>query len=363
MNVVVAAKLSRFACRKLDATLGWMCFSLERTLQAMLARPYILGLEFTNICNAKCVFCPYQVQKRPPQYMSDEVFEKAVKDFVDCGGGSVSLTPPVGEALVHPQFLDRLRYLRSLPGIDRVALITNAISVDRFGAEEILRAGVSSITVSTAGFEPESYARLYRSQAYQRMRDNVRALVEANTRLGRPATICIALRTDRRLREVMQDPDFQAILAHRPTVDFTWFYRTAGGRVTRDMLSANMKLRPRPRKTAPCESLYSGLMVLADGTVQVCETVGAMDAVEDLRIGNVLESSLMKIWAGPEVRELRQQFMRGKLNKTCATCDSYRNLDLYCSREGRMCASVSRARLGGKWVKRKGKPRNPFWPG
>lgn len=65
--------------RKVDAVLG-LFYSLDKTLDAMCARPFELHLELTNLCNAKCIFCPYQYQKREIEFMSDEVFLKAVSD-------------------------------------------------------------------------------------------------------------------------------------------------------------------------------------------------------------------------------------------------------------------------------------------
>jgi molybdenum cofactor biosynthesis enzyme MoaA len=80
-----------------------------------------------------CVFCPYQFQQRTVDFMSEEVFSKAVGDFVDCGGGSVGLTPIVGDALIHPDFVSRVRDLRAQLRIDRIWVTTNAILLDKHG--------------------------------------------------------------------------------------------------------------------------------------------------------------------------------------------------------------------------------------
>ena len=163
MNVVVG-KAKRVIARKLDAAIGRVR-PIQPTLSAMALRPFELHLELTNLCNANPVFCPYQYQERDVEFMSDTVFGKAVNDFRSIGGGSVGLTPIVGDALIHPQFLERVRYLRSLPEIDRIFLTTNAILLDKFGVEQVLSSGVSSMTISTAGFEDKMYERVYRSQS------------------------------------------------------------------------------------------------------------------------------------------------------------------------------------------------------
>ena len=94
MSRVVLEKAGRVVVRKLDALVGRV-IPLQPVLDAMSDRPYELHLELTNLCNANCVFCPYQFQTRDVAFMSDDVFEKAVRDFVGSGGGSVGLTPVV----------------------------------------------------------------------------------------------------------------------------------------------------------------------------------------------------------------------------------------------------------------------------
>ena len=67
---------------------------------------------------------------------------------------------------------------RAQPSIGRIDLITNGILLDKHGVESVLDSGVTAIGISTAGFEPEMYKRVYRNSSYQRMRNNILALVK-----------------------------------------------------------------------------------------------------------------------------------------------------------------------------------------
>jgi MoaA/NifB/PqqE/SkfB family radical SAM enzyme len=345
------AKAARVLRRQASALAGRVR-PLEATLAAMALRPFELHLELTNLCNANCLFCPYQFQQREVEFMSERVFRKAVGDFVAGGGGSVGLTPIVGDALIHPDFLARVRYLRQQPRIDRIWVTTNAILLDKHGVEEVLGSGLTSITISTSGFDEPSYRRIYRSSAYQRFRRNVLELVRRNRALPKPLTITIGLRTDRPLAEVMADADFQEILACEPDVDFTWSFTSAGGRVTREALPAGMRLRVVTSRRETCVQLYNGPIVLPDGTVMACSCVAAMDAVGDLGIGNLGERSLAEIWASDGMKRLRESFAGGGLNATCAACDMYRNLELYRTAEGRARARINQERHHGGFSRR-----------
>jgi radical SAM protein with 4Fe4S-binding SPASM domain len=337
--------------RKADAFIGRLR-PLHRTLDAMASRPFELHLELTNLCNANCLFCPYQFQQRDVQLMSERIFRKAVGDFVDCGGGSVGLTPIVGDALIDPAFVARVRYLRQQPRIDRIWLTTNAILLDKHGINDVLRSGLTSITISTSGFDEPSYRRIYRSSAYPRFRANVLELVRRNRDLPQPLTITIGLRTDRALEEVLSDADFQEIRAYEPDIDFTWSFTTAGGRITRELLPAGMRLRTVTVRRESCVQLYNGPIVLPDGTVMACSCVAAMDAVSDLGVGNILHRSLLDLWRSDRMRELRASFAQGDLNPTCAACDMYRDLELYRTTEGRIRAKLSLDRQQGKFQRR-----------
>src|SRR3989442_9550398 len=303
MNRVFLNKARRVVSRKADSIVGRL-YPIQRTLTAMALRPFELHLELTNLCNANCVFCPYQFQTREIEFMTDAVFSKAVSDFVSIGGGSVSLTPIVGDALIDPKFLERVRYLRSQPAIDRIFLITNAILLDKHGIDEVLDSGITSITISTAGFDRAMYERIYRSQSYERMRNNVLELVKRNAEHGSPIYITIGLRPDRPLAEVMKDRDFQPLLKYEPALDFTWSYTSASGRITRELLPSAMKFRVVKSRKETCVQLYNGPIILPDGTVMACSCVASMDALEDLGIGNIMERTLLEIWTDNKMRSL-----------------------------------------------------------
>lgn len=359
MNKVLMKKVKRALKRKGEALVGRF-YPLQTTLESMVLRPFELHLELTNLCNANCIFCPYQFQTREVQFMPDEVFYKAVSDFVAIQGGSVGLTPIVGDALIDPKFVERVKYLRSLPEIDRIWVTTNGILLDKHGIDEVLAAGLTSITISTSGFDKEMYRRVYRSSSYERFRRNILQLLERNSLRAIPIPIVISLRPDRPMEEVMKDPDFQAILSYQPGLDFAWSYRSANGRITREMLADVMKLRRVNEKKECCVELYNGPIVLADGMVMACCCINAMDAVRDLGIGNILEASLLDIWTGKRIKDLRRTFEEGSLNETCAGCDAYNNLELYRTREGRKRAWLNRLRNEGKIVKRTDKPDGYF---
>ncbi len=353
MNSTFINKVWRAGCRKAEALLGRLQ-PLAPTLEAMAQRPAELHLETTNLCNADCVFCPYQFQQRPIETMNDTVFEKALTDFVAEGGGDVFFTPIVGDALIDKAIIQRIQRARSEPTVDRIKLITNMILAHKRGIEPLLESGLSLLMISIAGFDKDMYQRVYRSPKYAQVLRNTLALLETNQRLGNPVEIVIGLRPDRPLNEIMDYPDMRDVMTYEPKLDFTWAFTSAGGRITREALPAAMRLRKAPVKKEACVETYNGPMVLADGRVLACSCVAAMDADPGLVLGNLSEQSLGDIWRSPRSHQLRASFRASSknpqsvLNPTCASCEMYRNLDLYRTREGRQRAEYNHQRGHGE---------------
>ena len=333
MNRVVFDRLRRGFMREASVLAG-RCFSLERTLDQARRRPVKLGLELTNTCNANCVFCPYQYQRRSHETMADDVFELAVRQFVECGGGDIELTPIVGESLIDPDFVSRVVYLRARPQVRDIQLITNGILIDQHGARQILQSGLSEIIVSTAGFEEEMYRRVYRSSAYSRMRQNVLDLLKTNAELGMPVKIVLALRPDRPIGKVLADKDFSEILKYRPLMAALRSYSDAGGLISADDIPKGIRLRVLRNHVQPCAYLFEGPVVLSNGDVLACHCFDAVDS-ESLTLGNIKETHLRDLWKGRRLGELRDDFGTDRLNETCRGCTSYRSTRVFRSAERR----------------------------
>jgi MoaA/NifB/PqqE/SkfB family radical SAM enzyme len=292
-----------------------------------LDQGYAVGIEVSNICNANCVFCAYQYQERPKQFMSDEVFQLCLDQFVDLGGGVTSLGSLVGDPLLDPNYVERVRLARARPEITGVSMTTNVIHLDKVGARELLQAGVTNMTVSTTGFDEEMYIRIFRSRQYKRMKANLLDLLRVNVELGRPTRIEVGLRVDRPVSEVMSDPGFDEVVRLADAVSSNAYYDNWSGRIESADLSGTMKIRPDAYKLVkrrlPCAQLWVGTLILVDGTVTAC---GCRDlnGDSDLVLGNIRDTSLREMLRSERFHRLQSDWLAGKLPSICVDCRHYR---------------------------------------
>src|SRR5262249_54826461 len=126
--------------------------------------PETLHIETTNVCNANCIFCAYQYQDRFREgkgVMSDKIFSRGLREYFEMGGRSVNFVPLVGDSLVDPKIIQRVRQAKDFGFY--VEMFTNGILFNRMDLKTFLETGVNCVTLSTGPFDRENYELLYRT--------------------------------------------------------------------------------------------------------------------------------------------------------------------------------------------------------
>jgi hypothetical protein len=89
-------------------------------------------LELSSICNLACVYCPHPHLKRAKDHIGWDTFERAllhVEHYVGAGTqGELSLTG-IGEAILHPRFIEALWMCRDTIGDRKLVLSTNGVAL------------------------------------------------------------------------------------------------------------------------------------------------------------------------------------------------------------------------------------------
>ena len=75
----------------------------------IMSRPLMIHIGTVNICNNNCIFCANESNKDNKKIMSVDLFSKIVSDYVNIGGGLISLTPSPGEIFLDPLLKRRLQ--------------------------------------------------------------------------------------------------------------------------------------------------------------------------------------------------------------------------------------------------------------
>ena len=319
--------------------------------------PGSLAIEPINICNANCVFCGYQYQERPRGRMEASVLEKALREYVLLGGGMIHWSVVVGDPLLDPECVERIRYIRSFPSITRVETTTNCLNLHQTGARELLQSGLDAIHVSTAGFDPDMFRRLYRSDRYEQMKENVLSLLRANQQLGRPVKITIGLRIDQSMKKALSRPGFQEVIELADSIESNYYFDSWSGRVRQEDLPPGLRTRSPlivgKKRRLPCGQLWVGIGVLVDGTLTAC-SCRDLNGDSDLVLGNIKEKSLGELVHSPYLKSLREDwFSARKIPALCRDCRHYFPYTYLMLKENRLPVPLQ-GRQGAKIVPSRG---------
>ena len=126
--------------------------------------PEIVQIESTNLCNAKCVFCPRDEMHRRQGVMDMELFRKIVDECAALGITHVRVHN-YGEPFLDRQLVEKVRYAKQ-QGIKEVGMISNGSLITEKIARGMVEAGLdatfrrSAVTDMIAGLCPTMRSKL-----------------------------------------------------------------------------------------------------------------------------------------------------------------------------------------------------------
>ena len=293
------------------------------------------GLEISNACNASCSFCAYRFMKRKRAILPQNLAEKTLDQYNKMGGGTLSLTPVVGDPLVDKNLLDKIRHASSKSNIEDIFLYTNGLYFDRYDIKEFLQSGVTRISISTFFGSKELYRKYYGVNGYGRSFRNIKALAIENKNQGYPVKIQLHLRVEKPEDTWKGTAEYKEIEALLGKENISWLevYENWSGMITQEDLPSGCYLSEQKtisdKIKQPCFEVYRRMHVLANGDVGVCS---CRDMEAEINVGNVSENSLPEIWSGEKLKALRSDWSNGKLPQVCKSCDRYVPVNEYISR-------------------------------
>lgn len=145
------------------------------------AHPVELVLEITDYCNLACPMCPRPNMTRQLGHMKFEAFKKIideVKDYIEL----VYLSGGLGEPLMHPRFVDMVRY--AVQSGVRLGISSNATLLRPKFVDAILDAGPSLIMLSLDGATAETHESIRVGSKFVATMRNVEHFLNEKARRG-----------------------------------------------------------------------------------------------------------------------------------------------------------------------------------
>jgi sulfatase maturation enzyme AslB (radical SAM superfamily) len=264
--------------------------------------PEIVQIEATNICNAKCTFCPRDDMRRRQGIMDMALFTKIVDECAGLGIGHVRMHN-YGEAFVDRRLPEKIAYAKS-KGVPEVGVITNGSLLGPDVAKAVIEAGLDAINISLDAAGKETFEATRLGLKYDKVIANVESLVRVRRELGRtrPKLILSFVRQDNSAEE-------QAFIDHWSAVadkiHVTELHNWAG------------TLKRRAEVNFPCYRQWLTFTVLWDGRVSLC----CADLDGHVVLGDLNTQAIADIWNGDAYRRVRREQLERGGPAICRNCD------------------------------------------
>ncbi|MBI2834824.1 MAG: radical SAM protein [Acidobacteria bacterium] len=301
------AGLGRRARRSIEALLLRNAKPLRRALlfagrDAAPHLPEIVQIESTNICNAKCTFCPRDDMLRRQGVMDMLLYRKIVDECADLGIRHVRVHN-YGEPFIDRTLVDKVRYAKQT-GIAEVGMISNGSLISDETARGMIEAGLDAINVSVDASGKEVFERTRVGLKYDKVIANIEQLVRIRSELGRrrPKLILSFVRQNNSEEE-------RAFIEH---------WRSIADKIhVTDLHNWAGTLNRESNVAYPCYRPWLTFTVLWDGRVSLC--CADFDGKEIL--GDLRTSGIRQIWNSEPYRRVRRQHLESGGPDICRSCD------------------------------------------
>ncbi len=264
--------------------------------------PEIVQIESTNICNARCVFCPRDEMKRRQGVMDAALYRKVVDDCAALGIRHVRLHN-YGEPFVDRDLTEKVAYAKQR-GIAEVGVISNGSLIDEQVARGVIEAGLDAINISVDASGREVFERTRVGLKYDTVIANIERLVRIRGELGRthPKLILSFVRQDNSDEERAFIDHWRAVA---DKIHITDLHNWAG------TLNRESDIR------YPCYRQWLTFTVLWDGRVSLC----CADFDGRVILGDMRTASIREIWESDAYRQVRREHLESGGPPICRACD------------------------------------------
>ncbi|MCP4649221.1 MAG: radical SAM protein [PVC group bacterium] len=277
--------------------------------------PRMLVLEITNVCNYRCVHCPYtEIAKRDdyqPEFMDRELYEKIANEtavFKD----TIFRFVCDGEPMMHPDFLWMIKYAKQ-KGISPVCVTTNGYFLTEDIAREMIECECDLIEVSLDAFSEETYKKIRVGGDFNRVVDNTLNLIKIRNFSKKKSKIIVSAIDQPLAKDELSE--FKKYWEDRADGVVIRTLTSIGGMVQGDNKTLS---KVNVGNRWPCPLLWQRLFINAAGFAEFCVD----DWLDESIVGNLKTQNIADVWKSSAYDKLRHFHLQNEFTRMekCGKC-------------------------------------------
>ena len=299
---------------------GFIVRQLQASIGDLEKFPAYVNIETNNMCNARCIMCGIDFDKRTLVRMDDALFAKIVAELSAWRHHvrKVNLYSD-NEPLLDRDLARKIKVIKDA-GIETIAIATNASALVNTRAEELIRAGLDQIYITIDSMIPERYERIRVGLSFEKVYANTVNFIRRRDALGGKTAV--------RLQMVLQESnrgEKDAFAAHWAPLlspgDYVVVHRAHnwGGTVKTLAYDEDENIN-----AFPCTALWTNAMIHADGKMALCSV--DTEPVSPFTLGDINTQSIESVWLGETLRAMRERHLTDRRggHPLCDGCTTWR---------------------------------------
>ena len=275
--------------------------------------PPMVFTEITNVCNLKCIHCPYvYISKQKfykPRHMKFAIYKKIVDEVSQFHGTILRLVCP-GEPTLHPRLLNMILYAKR-QNIYPICCITNGTLLSKKTSLDILKTGIDVIEISLDAIKKDTYEAIRRGSSFEKVMLNTHRLLELRDGMKAHTKIMVSIINQSEAKdeindfiEYWQDKVDKVIIRTRTSI---------GGLIKKNNLE-----NAAQNKRWPCPLPWTRIFINVDGYLKFC----VEDWLDKTVIGHIEKVSLRQMWKSFTYKQIRDRHLSGEFEKIpyCNNC-------------------------------------------
>jgi len=263
-----------------------------------LDTPFLVNIDPTNLCNAKCIFCPTGFKNistlRSQGMMSWEVYIKIIDGLTQFKNKIKQFTfYKDGEPLLHPKFIDMVKYIKDTDIAEKIWVKTNGLRLCPDLNTKLVESGLDLISISLKHVNSEGFTNIAKVHIdYNHLLKNIQDLYKRKNNVLIYVGIVDVGLTDADKQKFYDD--FRYISDYCVVEDLHgWSYTE----------HINWKLDEKTTYNGNdivdkivCPLVLHSMSFNWDGSVSICNEDWAWKTI----IGNINSQTVQEIWNGQE---------------------------------------------------------------
>ena len=288
--------------------------------------PPMLVISITNVCNQRCIHCYSPTFMKMDGYKGNmlpwEIWTKICDETANWPGCIINFGTD-GEPMLHPKFLDMLRYARSKK-LGPINITCNGTRLFPHMVDPIVEENlVDVMNVSLDAFTPETYRKI-RKYDQEPVLKNVYYMIDKRNATPH-STMKIQCNIIDQPEAHAEVPEF--VKYWQPKVDNvmvrTYYDATAFTGETGGNISGKQSEFPKIKRW-PCQMFWRRANIGDDGCLRYCTD----DWFNKTKVGDLRTQSIQEIWTSDVYNKFRHLHMTQQFhqNPYCGKCTEWQGM-------------------------------------